>query len=68
MIKNDEINCGNCGPLRNTPSCYSTCEHFARRKARDAAIKEAKRLDAAAQYGIDHAKSSLNRAAKRKRK
>lgn len=68
MSKNDEINCWNCGPLRNTPSCYSTCEHFRRRKERDAAIKKAMTPDAAAQYGIDHAKRSLNRAAKRKRK
>ena len=67
MEKNENIHCGNCGPLRNTPSCYSTCEHFARRKARDAAIKKARTPDAAAQYGIDAARKNTNKSAKRRK-
>ena len=66
MARETEINCGNCGQ-RNTPSCYGTCEHFARRKARDAAIKAARKVGAAEQYTIDYARRNADRIAKKRK-
>lgn len=67
MAKDNEINCSNCG-MRNPPSCYGTCEIYLRRKEREAAIKKAMQPSPAQQYGMDNAKRTLNRAAKKKRK
>lgn len=63
-----EIDCSNCGPLRNTPSCYATCEYYRRQKEKNAAIKKALSPAPADQYNIDGVRKHADRNAKKKRK
>lgn len=66
-MSNAVIDCSNCG-IRNTPSCYASCE--IRRKNEE--IREAKKKALAPNvtslYSIDNIRKNANKAAKRKRK